>query len=88
MATGCALGAGGILKNASDIEFFESETDSHPIRSVAAHEEPGERRKAGLFTFFFHSKLILMFYVREFQANDLDEEPRVLKWLNISPRNI
>jgi hypothetical protein len=36
MATGCALDTDGNLKNASDIEFFESKTDSHPIGHRAA----------------------------------------------------
>ncbi len=36
MATGCALDELGTLKNASDIEFFESETDTRPISGPPA----------------------------------------------------
>jgi hypothetical protein len=45
MATGCALDADGNLKNASDIEFFGSETDAHPISRRTTHGKPN---KSGL----------------------------------------
>ena len=87
MATGCALGAGGILKNASDIEFYESEADSHPIRSRTTQEEPEKIHKTGLFMLSLHCNTVLMFYVWYFQADDLGKGPKEPKWLNTSPRN-
>jgi len=35
MATGCAVDAYGNLKDAADMEFFESETDMHPLSGPA-----------------------------------------------------
>ena len=42
------LDADGNLKNASDIEFFNSETDSHPIRRHGTNVEPEKRDKTGV----------------------------------------
>ena len=52
MATDCTLDADGNLKNASDIEFFNSETDSHPIRRHRTNVEPEKRDKTGTCSFF------------------------------------
>ena len=52
MATDCALDADGNLENASDIEFFNSETDSHPIRRHRTNVEPEKRDKLGMCSFF------------------------------------
>ena len=52
MATDCALDADGNLKNASDIEFFNSETDSHLIRRHGTNVEPEKRDKTGMCSFF------------------------------------
>ena len=58
MATGCALNTDGKLKSTSDIEFFfDSETDSCPIRSCTAHAEPKKKDRTGLcfnYAFFSH----------------------------------
>ena len=51
MATGCALDADGNLKNTSYIEFFDSETDSHPIGACTTDGEPEKKSKAGLCSF-------------------------------------
>ena len=45
MATGCALDADGNLKNTSDIEFFNSETDARPIRDRMTHVEPEKKSR-------------------------------------------
>jgi hypothetical protein len=47
MTDGCALDADKNLKNASDIEFFESETDLHPIGGHAKHTELAKGSKTG-----------------------------------------
>ena len=59
MATDCTLDTDGNLKNASDIEFFNSETDSHPIRRHRTNVVPEKRDldKTGT-CFFFHSNSI------------------------------
>ena len=46
MATTCALNADGNLKNASDIEFYESESDERPIRD-GEHTADGESENKG-----------------------------------------
>jgi hypothetical protein len=51
MATGCALDVDKNLKNASDIEFFNSETDSHPIRRHRTDVEPEQSGKTGACSF-------------------------------------
>ena len=86
MVTGCALDADGNLKNASDIEFFESETDTHPIGSRATHGELEKINQTGLcssFTAISHFEIGLL----SFKAGDLNMVPKVLKWLNTSCRN-
>jgi len=52
MMNGCALNAHGSLKNASDIEFFESETDTHPI-SGPGHANVGNKDELGQVLCFF-----------------------------------
>jgi hypothetical protein len=52
MATGCTLGADSNLKNASDIEFFNSETDSHPIRCHKTDIEPEKNDTTGVCSYF------------------------------------
>ena len=51
MATGCALDVDKNLKNASDIEFFNSETDSHPIRRHRTNVEPEQSGKTSACSF-------------------------------------
>ena len=48
MVTGCALDTDGNLKSASDIEFFNSETETHPIRNHMKNVEP--EKGGGLYT--------------------------------------
>ena len=57
MAAPCALDADGNLKNASDIEFFESKTDSRPIGGPAIRENAETRH--GFYFFLFDSNLLM-----------------------------
>ena len=57
MATDCALDTDGNLKNASDIKFFNSETDSHPIRHHRTNVVPEKRDLDKTGTCFFFTQI-------------------------------
>ena len=44
----CALDAHGNLKDASDIQFYDSEGDANPISSVKGNMEAGPSSKSAL----------------------------------------
>jgi len=81
MVSGCAVAMDGSLKNASDIEFFNSETDTHPINTCMARENMQNDEELGLF----HPFLYQIFYVPYLQAG---EATKVEKWVNIFLRNV
>ena len=62
MATDCTLDADRNLKNACDIEFFNSETDSHPIRRHGTNVEPEKRDKTGTCSFFAQIQFTILIF--------------------------
>jgi len=90
MTDGCALDADKNLKSASDIEFFESETDLHPIGGHVKHTELGKGSKAGSWNHVLPSQKSDIYGTLSFQANDVydrAEVPKVPRWLSISLRS-
>ena len=75
MATDCTLDADGNLKNASDIEFFNSETDSHPVRHHRTNVEPEKRNKTGTCSFFrsnsIHDSDLSLFFLGQQARRDV-----------------
>jgi hypothetical protein len=52
MATGCAVDESGNLKDAADIVFYGSETDTRPISNPAAAPIPSTGARGSFFFLF------------------------------------
>lgn len=50
MEGNCALTANGDLKEASEIEFYNSETDTRPITAPPVHADGAKRTKRGMYS--------------------------------------
>jgi hypothetical protein len=85
MSTGCALDEDGNLKNATDIEFFDSETDTRPISGRTTHGEPQRKNNiTGLCLLSFAcgaQLLIIVYYLSGRQARRSAKGAKMAQYL-------